>query len=176
SQTTLFHDASPSSGGGFFSTPAHQSDLLLRLKSGMDAAEPSTNGISVSNLYRLASFLDDDSYANLARGTLGAFESEVLQHPFLFASLLPGIVVKKLGMRIIVVTGQGKDIDKALGRMRAEVAPTRTVVRLGRDARSEWLKKRNKLVANMNADKPGVWVCEGGTCREESDADTQTKS
>ncbi|KAI9855692.1 MAG: hypothetical protein M1830_006450 [Pleopsidium flavum] len=142
----------------------------------MDAAEPSTNGISVSNLYRLASFLDDESYADLARGTLGAFESEVLQHPFLFASLLPGVVVKKLGMRIIIITGQGKDIDKALGRMRAEVAPTRTVLRLGRDARSEWLTKRNKLVANMNAEKPGVWVCEGGTCREESDADTQTKS
>jgi len=142
----------------------------------MDAAEPSTNGISTSNLYRLSSFLDDESYADLARGTLGAFESEVLQHPFLFVGLLVGVVVKNLGMKTIVVTGVGKEVDKALGKMRAEVGATRTVVRLGGEARSPWLQKRNKLLSNMHPDKPGVWVCEGRTCREDLGAGTETET
>lgn len=156
------------SGDGFFSTPANQPDLLLRLKSGMDSSEPSINGISASNLHRLASFLDDESYANLASRTLGAFESEILQHPFLFVSLLHGVVIKNLGMKTIVITGTGERIDNALAQLRTSVGVTTTVVRLGAEEySSEWVTKRNKLLQSMDPDRPGVWVCEAGVCKEE---------
>ncbi|KAL9043465.1 MAG: hypothetical protein Q9214_003354, partial [Letrouitia sp. 1 TL-2023] len=80
SQIKLFHDPN---GGGFFTTTPSPS-LLLRLKTGMDAAEPSANNIAASNLHRLASMLDDSEYATLARETVAAFEAEVEQFPWCF--------------------------------------------------------------------------------------------
>ncbi|KAF2397118.1 DUF255-domain-containing protein [Trichodelitschia bisporula] len=56
-QIALFWD---SRAGGFFSTSANATDLILRLKDGLDNAEPSTNGASARNLLRLASYLEDE--------------------------------------------------------------------------------------------------------------------
>ena len=76
--------------GGFYTTPnppqsssseTPPSDLLLRLKSGMDNAEPSANTLSAGNLFRLASLLEDEEYAALARKTIMAFEAEIEQWP-----------------------------------------------------------------------------------------------
>jgi len=79
----------------------------------------------------------------------------------------------------VVVTGDDNDDDdggkgekgrvsEALRKMRKEVGVTRTLVRLGgREARSEWLKGRNELLRSMDPHRKGVWVCEGGSCREE---------
>lgn len=64
--------------------------------------------------------------------------------------------------------GQKGRVSEALRKMRGEVGVLRTVVRIGgREARSEWLKGRNPLLRNMDPRRKGVWVCEGGACREE---------
>ncbi|KAL8897614.1 MAG: hypothetical protein Q9207_007130, partial [Kuettlingeria erythrocarpa] len=75
SQTAQFRDSS-TPHGGFFTTSPASPHLLLHLKSGMDAAEPSPNSLSARNLLRLASLLDHAAYADLARDTLAAFEAE----------------------------------------------------------------------------------------------------
>ena len=46
----LFEDKE---GGGFFSSPANQSDLVLRLKDDYDGAEPSGNSVMALALLRL---------------------------------------------------------------------------------------------------------------------------
>ena len=81
--------------------------MLLQLKDGMDGAEPSTNGVSANNLYRLASLLADDEYVNAAQATTSAFEPEAGQHPFLFPSLLGAAVAGRLGTRSCVIIGNG---------------------------------------------------------------------
>ncbi len=135
----------------------------------MDAAEPSTNGISASNLYRLSSFFEDESYAQIARTTVLAFEAELLQHPFLFSSMLESVVVGRLGMTGVVITGEDGEVEAALRKIRGEVGVTRTVVRLGGQVgRWEWLRGRNGLLGSMDVGRRGVWVCEEGACREES--------
>ena len=79
---------------GFYTTPSpHPPDLLLRLKSGMDSAEPSGNNISARNLYRLGSMLNDDAYIRAAGRTVAAFEAEVEQFPFTFAGMLGSVVM-----------------------------------------------------------------------------------
>ncbi|KIV99946.1 uncharacterized protein PV09_08463 [Verruconis gallopava] len=161
-QIELFHDAV---GGGFFSTAAGQADLILRLKDGMDNAEPSTNGISASNLNRLGSIFEDEQYTSLANGTAQAFEAEILQHPFLFASLLDSVVSARLGMTSVVLTGEGKPVDDALRVAREGFSSFRTLVRLGVGAKSEWLKSRNELLGTLDESKPTVQVCENRTCR-----------
>ncbi len=114
-QIDLFYDhphgdntpAAPSSprsqSGAFYSTAGDARHTILRLKDGMDTSQPSTNGTSVSNLFRLGEMLGDDTYEYLARETIHAFEVETLQHPWLFPSLLSGVVTaRKLGRRLDV--------------------------------------------------------------------------
>ena len=130
----------------------------------MDAAEPSANNITTSNLFRLASMLDDDRYATLAKETVAAFESEVEMYPFCYVGLLGGVVMERLGIRSVVLIGEGVEVDRVVRNLRGEVGVGRTVVWVG-EGRGEWVRKRNGKVGKMEG-KLGVWVCEEGVCKE----------
>ncbi|KAK4124758.1 hypothetical protein N657DRAFT_570700 [Parathielavia appendiculata] len=127
-QTLLFYDA-PSSkqisatpsprhaySGGFYSTEAETlSPTILRLKSGMDKSQPSTNAVSASNLFRLGSLLpkscspSPEAYLLRAKQTVNAFEAEILQYPWLFVSLLNGVVTARLGVKKVEVRKGDED-------------------------------------------------------------------
>jgi len=148
---------------GFYTTPTpHPPDLLMRLKSGMDAAEPSSNNISARNLYRLSALLEDASYFKLASETVQAFEAEVEQFPYCFAGLIGSVVMGQLGLKAIVLTGNR---EEALKKLRQQVRPNAVVTALG-GGRGKWLRERNATLKDMNGEKDGVMVCEGGACRE----------
>jgi len=102
-QSQLHHFYDLPNSSGFFSTHSTAPHLILRLKDGMDTSEPSTNGISASNLYRLSSFLNDQNYEKRAKETVLGFESETLQYPWLFASFMPSVVAGHFGVRGTVV-------------------------------------------------------------------------
>lgn len=89
--------AQHSACGGFYSTAEEAQHVILRLKDGMDTAQPSTNAVSTSNLFRLGFVLGDTHYITLARETINAFEIEALQYPWLFIGLLGGVVTARLG-------------------------------------------------------------------------------
>ena len=159
-QVELF--TSPDSPG-FYTTPSpHPPDLLMRLKSGMDNAEPSSNNISARNLYRLSALFEDASYFKLAGETVQAFEAEVEQFPYCFAGMMGSIVMGRLGLKAVVMTG---DNDEAVKRLRQQVRPNTVVSSLGK-GRGNWLRERNPLLKQMDGAKEGVMVCEGGACRE----------
>ena len=171
SQIRLF--LSPDSTG-FYTTPSpHPPDLLLRLKSGMDAAEPSSNSISASNLYRLASMLEDEEYGRHAKETVQAFEAEVEQFPWCFAGMLGSVVMGRLGCKGVIITGlndqardeKGSGVMKAVKKLGEKVGVGRTVVALG-EGTGAWVKERNMLLKDLDVKKQGVMVCEGGVCRE----------
>ncbi|KAJ4266493.1 hypothetical protein NW762_004480 [Fusarium torreyae] len=92
-QISSFYDTD----GAFFTTQVNSPHTILRLKDGMDTSLPSTNAVSVSNLFRLADLLSDEDLAVKARQTINAFEVEVVQHPWLFPGLLGGVVTARLG-------------------------------------------------------------------------------
>ncbi|CAH0039913.1 unnamed protein product [Clonostachys solani] len=93
-QISLFYDPI----GAFYYTTPSSPHTIIRLKDGMDTSLPSTNSVSVTNLFRLGDLLADDKYTALARETVGAFEAEILQHPWLFPGLLLGVVTARLGV------------------------------------------------------------------------------
>lgn len=80
----------------------------------MDTSLPSVNAVAASNLFRLGALLDDERYSALARGTVNAFEAEMLQHPWLFPGLLSGVVTARLGPRESV-----GDVKYKVGREKA---------------------------------------------------------
>ncbi|KAF1844515.1 uncharacterized protein K460DRAFT_365473 [Cucurbitaria berberidis CBS 394.84] len=155
---------------GFFSTPENQTDLIMRLKDGMDNAEPGTNGVSAHNLDRLSALLEDGEYGKKARETSSAFEAEIMQHPFLFPSMMDSVVVGRLGIRHTVITGEGQRVEEWIRRYREKPTGLGTVSRIGKGL-GAWLNQRNRLVKSMDAGKEGVMVCEHGACREELSMD-----
>lgn len=61
----------------------------------------------------------------------------------------------------------GEGSEEAMRKLRKGVRANETVVRIGEDAKSEWLRKRNPLLASLDATGPSkVMVCEKGACRE----------
>ncbi|KAK6430975.1 hypothetical protein LTR95_012870, partial [Oleoguttula sp. CCFEE 5521] len=146
----------------FFSTPEHQVDILVRTKDGMDNAEPSVNGVSASNLFRLGSMLNDAKYEKLSRQTVAAFEVEIGQHPGLFSGMMSSIVAAKLGCRGLMVAGVGEVAEAAVRKYREGVFPTMTIIRVGNGAEDGWLKGRNDLLADTDGDREMVQLCEGG--------------
>ncbi|KAH8589716.1 hypothetical protein B0O99DRAFT_636441 [Bisporella sp. PMI_857] len=162
SQNTQFYDTEGT--GGFFFTTKSSSDAILRLKVGMDESEPSTNGISASNLYRLSSVLNDDSYARKAKETISSFESELLQYPWLFASFIPSIVARHLGLKGTIVAGSGDEKVKAFEKQPRGALGTFAKL----TTESKWLRERNSLLTSFGGDgKTRILVCEGGVCKEE---------
>ena len=148
----------------FFSTPANQPDTLIRTKDAMDNAEPSTNGVAAQNLFRLWSLLQDETYEKMARRTVGAFEVEIGQHPGLFTGLMSSVIASKLGVKGLMVTGDGEAAEAALKRARESVRPNCTVLKIGGQARSEWLRRRNDLLKDLDGKKAMVQLCEGTVC------------
>ncbi|KAK3331248.1 hypothetical protein B0H66DRAFT_93798 [Apodospora peruviana] len=106
--------------GGFYSTELETlSHTVLRLKSGMDKSQPSTNSVSATNLFRLGTLLDNKTYLSQAKETINAFEAEILQYPWLFVGLLSGVVTARLGVRAVRVAGEGDE----KGRERYYITP-----------------------------------------------------
>ncbi|KAF4632240.1 hypothetical protein G7Y89_g5885 [Cudoniella acicularis] len=164
SQISQFYDEHGT--GAFFSTHYSAPHVILRLKDGMDASEPSTNGVSASNLHRLSSLLHDTSYSQKAAETVAGFESEMMQYPWLFASFMPSIVAGHLGMKGVVVSGEGIADTKIKAFEKAPRGPLGTFARM--DSSNEWLRERNSLLKDFGLDgQPKVLICEKGTCREE---------
>jgi uncharacterized protein YyaL (SSP411 family) len=149
----------------FFSTPEDQPDILIRSKDGMDNAEPSTNGVSANNLFRLASMLNDEHYEKLAKQTVAAFEVEIGQHPGLFSGMMSSVVASKIGMKGVMVVGDSEVADAAVKKFNENVTPNYTITRVGGGAKSEWLRGRNELLKHVDGSKPMLQLCEGGVCK-----------
>jgi hypothetical protein len=166
----------------------------------MDTAEPSTNGISASNLYRLSSLLNDESYSKLAKGTVHSFEAEMMQYPWLFGSFMPSVVAGQMGIRGVVVSvpeivsdsgiaAAASDItspateQKAVERVEKikefEKAPRgglQSFIRLTPTS-NPWLRERNSLLKDVGLNHDTsvrIIICEGGVCKEEREAELKT--
>ncbi|KAF2221460.1 hypothetical protein BDZ85DRAFT_283528 [Elsinoe ampelina] len=171
-QIRLFSDHEGS--GGFFSTEKDAQDVLIRSKDAMDNAEPSTNGVSASNLFRLGALLNTTSiegkigtgeatFEDLALKTLRTFEVELGQHPGLMTGLLGSVVMSRLGVKSVLIAGEGKKADKALQTIREGVWPGVVVLRIGKSGAGEWLESKNETLKGLG-NKELVQVCEGTKC------------
>lgn len=161
-QLRLFWDAE---GHGFFSTPADQPDILVRSKDAADNAEPGTNGVSAWNLLRLGSLLDDAAYGEKGRQTIAAFGPDLRKQPAAYSGLLGAAAAARVGLKGVVLAGEGELVTAAVKRLHGTVRPGWTVLRVGGGAKSEWLRGRNQLLRDLDVTKEMVQLCEGKTCR-----------
>jgi uncharacterized protein YyaL (SSP411 family) len=146
-QATLDARFIADTSGGYFQA-ARSMDQIMRLKPGTDNALPSPNGVICQNLLYLSSYQLDqqDEYINKARKVLNAFAVEIIQHPFLYVSLLAGLVLEQFGVKHLVAPDSMRDRD-----VRKLRGFGRTVIR---------------------GNVPAVMICtKQGVCRELRDSD-----
>lgn len=142
--------------GGFYSTADDAPHVILRLKDGMDTAQPSTNAVSTSNLFRLGCILGDMNYIKLARETINAFEVEALQYPWLFVGLLGGVVTARLG-GIVWVTKAKQDKEEL--RRKFYELPRAGLRSLVFSREGSWLARtRNEKAAKL---AEGTYIFDG---------------
>ncbi|KAF3902035.1 hypothetical protein AA313_de0206679 [Arthrobotrys entomopaga] len=169
-QTKLFWDEAQ---GGFFSTEREASDLILRLKDGMDSAEPSTNGISAANLYRLGNFLGDTSFGGVASKTCHAFSTELMQHPFLFPTMLQSVVASNLGTGTVILTGKKTDPEVVAykEKLRKRLFINRSILFMDPTDKGEdisWLLGKNEILREClkgTETKARLQVCDNRGCQ-----------
>ncbi|RYP48736.1 hypothetical protein DL768_005456 [Monosporascus sp. mg162] len=179
--------------GAFYSTRRNAPHTILRIKDAMDAAQPSANAVSASNMFRLGALLPHlppssssstsasafhsppppppaaaaRRYDAAARQTVSAFGVEMLEHPHLFPGLLCGVVPLKLGGRHWALVGGGSDGDGREVRRAFHKAPRAGLFTLAHVQTGE----ANRGMKGV--DGPGAYVLEeeGGGYRRLRDED-----
>ncbi|KAK9385075.1 hypothetical protein V1515DRAFT_609231 [Lipomyces mesembrius] len=159
-QNSLFWDETE---GGYFSAGSDATDhLILRIKSGADTVEPSANAVSVSNLLRFSSMLEDEDLEGMAIRTLDSFGKDIITQPFGYCGMLPAVVAATEGMRTIVLV-VGKDANEdairdMIAGVRSVLLPNTTVVQLRVRPRDEnegrlqgWLVQQNDIYKTIIA-------------------------
>ena len=151
--------------GGFFSTPAGDSNLILRMKDDYDGAEPSGNSMAASALLRLAHMTDSDKFRQSAERALRAFSGRVAS----IASGMPQMLVAIAGSlappRQIVLAGPKDQAGPMLETVRRHFLPDTAIFVLDEEDRTA-LGRYKPVLASM---KPlggamTAYVCENFAC------------
>jgi len=80
--------------------------------------------------------------------------------------MLSSVVMSRVGVRGIVLTGNSRETKEACLRIRSRVRPGTTCVRVGDGAKWQWVAQRNELLRSMRPERACVQICEEGACRE----------
>ncbi|KAG9289252.1 hypothetical protein G9A89_007497 [Geosiphon pyriformis] len=175
-QNELFYDRE---GGGFFNAPAGNKNILLRMKDEHDGAEPSSNSVSVSNLVRLYTYIQNPDYNSKAEATLLSNVKTLQQHPYAMPALVASMILYLKGIKQIVIIGSPDHptVGKYLEIIRQRFLPNRALILTptSSDIGSSILAKRNDVVKSIlqidggissgqNEASPAIHICENFTC------------
>jgi hypothetical protein len=141
--------------GGFFSTQAGQSDLVLRLKDDYDGAEPSGNSVLILALLRLARFRDRPDLRAAADRALASFSNKLSTQGPGLPQMLVGLMFAASKPMEIVLSGPREELGIMLGAIHCHFLPN-AIVMLGEDA-----PQRMSAVNHQ----PTAYVCENFACQ-----------
>lgn len=159
-QDALFWDAG---AGNYFSSPAGDALVAIRMKEDYDGAEPAANSVSARNLLRLARVLNDGALEARARGIVAAAGVTLERVPTAIPQMLIALDLALSPPEQVVLVGEANDpaVRAALRRLHEEFAPHRILLRAG-----EMLAKRNPELAEMKLvnGRAALYRCRNFTC------------
>jgi len=146
--------------GGFFTAPAHATDVPARQRGAADNATPSGNGLVADALARLWLLTFDDRWRARAEAVVAAFGAEAAHSPAAHPYLLCAADLLANGVSVVVSAGEGAD---ALAAAAARLADPALVITRLSDA---------PLPAGHPASGKGpvggraaAYVCTAGACQ-----------
>jgi uncharacterized protein len=146
-QRELFEDVER---GGFFSTAADESDLILRMKEDYDGAEPSGNSVAAMNLLRLARMTGREDLERSGIRAIEAFASRINSAPFAAPLLVAALLFSRSAPRQVVISGD--DVDDMLRTFHERFLP-------------QYVLLRNKPGMPALHGRATAYVCENFTCQ-----------
>lgn len=151
--------------GGFYASS--ENTFFVREKPFYDGAEPSGNSIAAMNLLRFSSFLQDESYRQLAEKIFKAFAQTIQTNPTYLPQMLVALDYFHAKPKEIVIVN-----DTAIDVMRKTYIPNRVWVR----AKSNDQQLANVLPGlkdKITAKQPAAYVCQDFICQAPAgDAET----
>jgi uncharacterized protein YyaL (SSP411 family) len=151
---TQFYDAA---SGGFWQSPAAQTDLILRVKDDYDGAEPSGNAVATLALLKLAGITGRADFRAAAEATLALAAGRLQNQPHAHAFLLHAVDFWLDEPRRVVVTG-GAGETTLLRAAHSVYQPNKIV--LGHTGAVEAFARTLPASAHATA-----YVCAGQTCQ-----------
>jgi uncharacterized protein len=155
--------------GGFFSSPAGDDSLVMRMKDDYDGAEPSGNSIAAMNLLRLAQMTNRLEYREAAERTVEAFEPRLSVASAALPQMLAACEFLTGDPRQIVIVGEKESADtrELLRVLFTQFLPNRIVLLIDSDAARAALSSGIPSVVDMRKldGRAAAYVCRDYTCQ-----------
>ena len=155
-------------GSGYFSSPAGDPHLLLRMKEDYDGAEPSANSVSALNLLRLSRMLGNEEASEKAERIFAISGRQLEGMPAAVPQLLVAIQYSLHPERQSVVAGApgASDTQALVSAVRKGFHPDQVILLADGAEAQAWLSERVPSLAGMKPvhDKAALYRCENFTC------------
>ncbi|KAI8081745.1 uncharacterized protein BX664DRAFT_341183 [Halteromyces radiatus] len=165
-QNELFYDKE---AGGYFTVQESDKSILVRLKEEQDGAEPSPNAVSLKNLVRLGTIIENQSYVTKAQDTVDCFNMAMSRFPYAMPALVTSFLLMYHGAKQIVLAGNSS--DKSMQTYQDIVnqvfIPNKLVIQA---KNSGFVHDNNKVIADISSSldyqhgKATAFICENFTC------------
>ncbi len=149
--------------GSYRLAAADASDMILRMRSGLDEAVPNPNGLAAAALVRLYHHTGERRFLERADRLFTAFAQDAAANPLGHASLLSALGVRAEGLQVVVIGDQEDERFQQLVSAARTVADTnRSLLALRPDMPLPRLHPAHGKTAINGA--PTAYVCRGETC------------
>jgi uncharacterized protein YyaL (SSP411 family) len=150
--------------GGYFSSQAGDSSLVLRVKEDYDGAEPSGNSVAAMNLLRLARMTNRPEFRDAAERTFAAFGTRLSHAPVAVPQMLAACEFALAEPREIVFAGErgSPAMDALLRELHLRFIPNRVVMLADRSL-AAWAPGIEGMTAP--AGSASVYVCRNYACQ-----------
>jgi uncharacterized protein YyaL (SSP411 family) len=157
-----------SEGGGYFSSPAGDPHLLVRMKEDYDGAEPAANSVAALNLLRLDAMLDGEARATRARETIDAFGAQLSRAPQGLPQMLVAVDFMIGPVRQIVIAGDrnAPETQTLLRAVHENLEAPRVGLWADGGEGQAWLASRQPWITGVKPvdGRASVSVCRDNTC------------
>lgn len=155
---------------GYFYTPHHGEDMIVREKDLYDGALPSGNSVMALNLLRLARLTGDGAWEKSADKLMAAMSAQVVQQPMAFTQFLMALDFVLGPAREVVVVGEPGDAatKELIAVAQQRFMPNRALLlKAGGDA-GQRLAKLAPFIADMKPGDEGAaaYVCRDFACQQ----------
>jgi hypothetical protein len=165
-QRDLFEDRTQ---GGFFSTDARDSSLVMMVKEDYDGAEPSGNSVAAMNLLRLARITGRAGFRESAERLLAAFGPRLIAAPVALPQMLAACEFFLSEPREIVLVGDrgAADTDVLVRTVHRRFGANRVILLVDSEETRAFLAAGNPAIQSMSKldGRAAAYVCRDYTCQ-----------
>ncbi len=154
--------------GGFYDTP-ESTDLLARMKSAYDGAEPSGNSVAALNLQRMIHLTGKKEWSECAKKTIESFGKTLAAYPLAMPLMLSAMNMHLATPKQVVIAGGREDEDTRvlLHEVHSRYLPNTTVILADGGDNQSFLREYLPFLATAEKiqGQATAYVCENFTCR-----------